>query len=67
MTHRGVKIEGTHEAVVKEMADVWKRMRGEEGDKIRERVHAFRKAMREDYYKGQARQAMNRFTEFMEK
>lgn len=67
MTHRGVKIEGTQEAVVNEMADVWKRMRSEEGDQMRERVHTFKKAMKEDYYHGQARKAMDAFTVFMQK
>ncbi|KIK53865.1 glycosyltransferase family 1 protein [Collybiopsis luxurians FD-317 M1] len=66
-THRGPIVEGTQEAVEAEMTDVWAKMRGEEGQKMRERVVKFGNAMKEDYKDGKARQAMNRVSEFFEK
>ncbi|KAF5378020.1 hypothetical protein D9757_009861 [Collybiopsis confluens] len=62
-THRGPIVQGTQEAVESEMTDIWNRMRGEEGQKMRERVIDFSKAMRADYKNGKARQAMNRISE----
>ncbi|KAE9408698.1 hypothetical protein BT96DRAFT_1013318 [Gymnopus androsaceus JB14] len=66
-THRGPVVHGTREAVEKEMSDVWKIMRGEDGAQMRQRVIAFSKAMKEDHRNGIARKAMENFSDFMTK
>ncbi|KAE9390985.1 UDP-Glycosyltransferase/glycogen phosphorylase [Gymnopus androsaceus JB14] len=63
--HRGPAVHGTSEAIEQEMKDVWKLMRSEDGDKMRERVIAFSKAMKEEYRNGTAHRAMEGFSEFM--
>ncbi|KAE9409398.1 hypothetical protein BT96DRAFT_807036 [Gymnopus androsaceus JB14] len=66
-TYRGPVVQGTREAVEKEMSDVWKLMRGEDGAQIRQRVIAFSKAMKEDHRNGISRKAMENFSDFMTK
>ncbi|KAE9409401.1 hypothetical protein BT96DRAFT_872820 [Gymnopus androsaceus JB14] len=66
-TYRGPVVQGTREAVEKEMSDVWKLMRGEDGAQIRQRVIAFSKAMKEDHRNGISRKAMEKFSDFMTK
>ncbi len=64
-THRGTYVHGTQEAVEEEMSGIWSRMRGEEGQKMRERVVSFRKAMGEDYQSGKAKRDMDSLAQFL--
>lgn len=59
-TARGVKIEGTPEAVVAEMKDVFGKMFGTEGAEVRKRVEQKSRELRVDRASGQAREGMKK-------
>ncbi|KIY44861.1 UDP-Glycosyltransferase/glycogen phosphorylase [Fistulina hepatica ATCC 64428] len=62
---RGVTPSGTREAIAEEMNDIWKRMRGPEGDAIRQRVDLLRSRFKDDWLHGEAKHAMDRFSQYM--
>lgn len=60
----GTEIVGTEEAVKAELADIWTRMRGEEGVKMRENMAKLKAIHKESWANGEARKAMEGISRF---
>ncbi|KIY52796.1 UDP-Glycosyltransferase/glycogen phosphorylase [Fistulina hepatica ATCC 64428] len=58
-------ISGMLEDVAAEMHDVWKRLRGEEGQAMRQRMIELRQAVKDDRERGEAKRAMEQFRDYM--
>lgn len=63
----GVHVVGTDEAIAEELADVWKKMRGPEGDVYRENVVETREIMSSSWESGGSRQAMKDLARYFRK
>ena len=64
-THRGIIPLDTPESLSAEFSDTWKRMRGEDGMKMRVKMQALREAMRQSWSDGESRKAMLSFDMFL--
>ncbi|WWD19336.1 hypothetical protein CI109_103795 [Kwoniella shandongensis] len=64
--HDGTEIIGTEEAITAEMKDVFKRMKGPEGEELRERMQSLRRVAQESWKDGKARRDMEAIGTFFQ-
>lgn len=58
------EIVGTEEAIKAELKDIWERIRGEEGARMRENVSKVRATLKQSWESGEARKAMQSLARF---
>lgn len=62
---RGIVMAGTKDLVLKEMSDLWRTMRGEDGEKKREKTRRYREEIFESWRDGDARKCLWDFGEYL--
>ena len=60
----GTIIVGTEEAIKAEMAEVWQRIKGPEGERMREKMRGIRALLVKSWQEGRSRQAMEGLSQY---
>ena len=60
----GTEIVGTKEAIKKEMAETWARLKGSEGKQMREKMQGIRAICEKSWKEGKSRMEMEAFAKY---
>lgn len=60
----GTKIVGTEDAIKKEMAEVWARIKGPEGERMREKMRDMRALFEKSWREGKSRKEMEGLSQY---